>query len=73
MILLWMIGYIWIASMVTAVFSVIYEGKEVGSEAAALTGAFWLPLGIGAIGFALLVAIPYKLTKLVLDNLKKVW
>ena len=70
--LLWVLGYIWIASMVTAVFSVIYEGREVGSSAAALTGVFWLPLGVGALGFALLVAIPYKLTKLGVDKLKKV-
>ena len=51
MMLLWVLGYIWIASIVTAVFSVIYEGKEVGSYPAAFTGAFWLPLGVGAIGF----------------------
>ena len=74
MILLWIIGYIMIASTVTAVVSVIDEGKEVDTyPPAAIAGAFWLPLGIGAIGFALLVAIPYKLTKLVLDKLKKVW
>ena len=72
MMLLWVLGYIWIASMVTAVFSVIYEGREVGSYPAAFTGAFWLPVGVGAIAFALLVAIPYKLTHLVLDKLKKV-
>lgn len=70
--LLWVLGYIWIASMVTAVFSVIYEGKEVGMYPAAFTGAFWLPIGVGALGFALLVAIPYKLTRLGVDKLKKV-
>ena len=72
MILLWVLGYIWIASMVTAVIGVINEGKDIGSETAALTGVFWLPIGIVAIGFALLVAIPYKLTKLGVDKLKKV-
>ena len=73
MILLWIIGYIMIASIVTAVFSVIYEGREVDIyPPAVFVGAFWLPVGVGALGFALLVAIPYKLTKLVLDKLKKV-
>ncbi len=72
MMLLWVLGYIWIASMVTAVFGVIYEGREVGSNAAAFTGALWLPLGVGALVFVLLVAIPYKLTQLLLDKLKKV-
>ena len=72
MTLLWVIGYVWIASMVTAVIGVLYEGKDVGSEAAALTGVFWLPIGVVALGFALLVAIPYKLTKLGVDKLKKV-
>lgn len=73
MILLWIIGYIMIASMVTAVFSVIYEGREVNNHPpAVITGAFWLPLGVGALGFALLIAIPYKLTKLGVDKLKKV-
>lgn len=68
----YIIGYIFIASMVTAVFSVIYEGKEVGALAAALTGAFWLPMIVVALSFALLVGVPYKLTQLVLDKLKKV-
>lgn len=72
MMLLWVLGYILIASTVTAVFSVIYEGREVGSSAAALTGAFWLPVGVGTLGFILLVAIPYKITKLGVDKLKKV-
>ena len=72
MILLWILGYIMVASIVTAVFSVIYEGREVGSYPAALTGAFWLPIVVGATGFVLLVAIPYKLTKLGVDKLKKV-
>lgn len=70
--LLWILGYIMVASIVTAVFSVIYEGREVGSYPAAFTGALWLPLGVGAIGFALAVGIPYKLTKLGVDKLKKV-
>ena len=71
--ILWVIGYIWIASTVTAVFSVIYEGKDTDIyPPEALVGAFWLPVGVGAIGFALLVAVPYKLTRLVLDKLKKV-
>ena len=71
--LLWVIGYIWIASMVTAVFSVIYEGKDTDIyPPAVFVGAFWLPVGVGALGFALLVAIPYKLTKLGVDKLKKV-
>lgn len=73
MMVLWVIGYIWIASTVTAVISVINEGKTVGDYTAAFTGVFWLPVGVGAAGFALLIAIPYKLTKLILDKLKKVW
>lgn len=73
MMLLWIIGYIWIASTVTAVFSVIYGGKEPETFPPAIfVGAFWLPVGVGALGFALLIAIPYKLTKLILDKLKKV-
>lgn len=73
MMVLWVIGYIWIASTVTAVFSVIYEGKDTDIyPPEAFVGAFWLPVGVGAIGFALLVAVPYKLTRLVLDKLKKV-
>ena len=70
--LLWILGYIMVASIVTAVFSVIYEGRELAPYAAAFTGAFWLPVGVGAIGFMLLVGVPYKLTKLVLDKFKKV-
>lgn len=72
MILLCILGYIWIASIVTAVFSVIYEGRELPPYSAAFVGAFWLPVGVGALGFLLIVAIPYKLTRLVLDKLKKV-
>lgn len=73
MILLWILGYIMIASIVTAVVSVIYEGKETYTyPPAIIIGAFWLPMGVGAIGFTLAVGIPYKLTKIVLDKLKKV-
>lgn len=71
MILLWIIGYIFIASVVTAVVGMITEGKE-STFAAAFIGAFWLPMGVGAVGFLLLVTIPYKLTQLALDKLKKV-
>ena len=70
--LLWVLGYIWIASMVTAVFSVIYESKEDGNGTAAFCGVFWLPLVAGVLVFTLAVGIPYKLTQLVLDKLKKV-
>ncbi len=69
--ILYIIGYILIASMVTAVFSVIYEGREVGASAAALTGALWLPMIIGAVGYFLLVGVPYKLTQLLLDRLQE--
>ena len=72
MILLWILGYIWIASTVTAVFSVSYKGREVVPYAAAFTGALWLPIGVGAMCFVMLIGIPYKLTKLVLDKFKKV-
>ena len=72
MMLLWILGYIWIASMVTAVFSVIHEGRELPPYSAAFIGAFWLPVGVGALGFMLLIGIPYKLTKLGVDKLKKV-
>ena len=66
--ILYIIGYILIASMVTAVFSVIYEGRETGSYAAAFTGAFWLPLIVGALGFFLLIGVPYQATRAVLDK-----
>lgn len=71
--LLWLIGYIMLASIITAVFSVVYEGKDTDIyPPAVFIGAFWLPIGVGALGFLLLVGIPYKLTRLVLDKLKKV-
>lgn len=72
MILLCILGYIWIASIVTAVFGVIYEGRELPPYSAAFIGAFWLPVVVGALGFMLLIGIPYKLTKLGVDKLKKV-
>ena len=72
MAILWIIGYITIAAMVAAMFSVIYEDKEDGNGTAAFCGVFWLPLGVVALVFALLVAIPYKLTKLGVDRFKKV-
>lgn len=70
--ILYIIGYILIASMVTAVFSVIYEGRGIESYSAAFVGALWLPMVVGAVPYLLLIAVPYKLTKLALDKLKKV-